>query len=145
VYIDHIYAHKSVVDPVNDKSLLDISGFTDRGGAPVDPEITPEAAGLFQYLRNVMYDEDHVLFGHQQTTQDGLTFSGYGDFRNSDIKAGVNDYPAVFGYDSMTFEWGGGRHVEIDAESAIFSAKEFGAIITLAVHIGNPMGVESAL
>ena len=135
MYLDHIYAHRNVPDPVNDKTPLDISSFIDRGGAPVDQNITVEAASLFQYLRNVMFDPDAVLFGHQQTTQDGLSFTVFGDHRQSDIKLGVNDFPAIFGYDSLFFDWG----LEDSIENAIIAAHEFGAIITLASHIPNPM------
>jgi len=136
MYLDHIYAHRNVPDPLNYKTPLDVSSFVYRGGTPVDPNITVEAASLFQFLRNVMYDPNVIMFGHQQTTQDGLSFSGHGDFTRSDVKLGVNDYPAVFGYDSMTFAW----DLEEAIDSAIFAAQELGAIITLAKHMGNPMG-----
>jgi beta-mannanase len=137
VLIDRIFAHKDTVEPVTGKTPLNIATFTRRGGTPIDRKATLETESLFYYLRNVMYDENRVLFGHQETNQVGVTFSGQGDFRNSDVKAGVGDYPAVFGYDSRTFIYGGNEGYKTDAANAIFAAKELGAIITLASHLGN--------
>jgi len=135
VCIDRIYAHTNAADPNNSQPELDVGGFTDRGGAPVDAFATDETKSLFHYLRNVMLDGTKVLFGHQQSTMNGLTmtdFSGY----QSDIKAGVNDYPAVIGFDTMTYMWSA-DNVRYDAERAIIAAKELGCVITLASHVGN--------
>ena len=135
-WLDRIYAHKDVEDPDNNQTPLDTANFTNKGGKPFDSDITPEAASLFGYLRNVMYDPNKVLFGQQQSTANGLTITATDGYQ-SDIKAGVNDQPAVLGFDSATFGWTEYSAGE-EARRALIAAKELGSIITLASHIGNP-------
>ncbi|WP_309066099.1 glycosyl hydrolase [Microbacterium sp.] len=108
----------------------------------VDDEATAETRSLFAYLRDIR--GEGILFGHQHTTDYGVTFDAR-DGVSSDVKAATGDYPAVFGFDTLIIE---GRERPGDPaatrdENALRLAQSFveadaqGGIVTLSAHIEN--------
>src|SRR5665647_26885 len=67
----------------------------------VDPDVTPATASLFNYLQDVRGKA--TLFGHQHTTSFGVTI-GTADGTTSDVKNGVGDFPAIFGWDTLILQ-----------------------------------------
>lgn len=108
----------------------------------VDKTATPATKSLFSYLDEVR--GTGVLFGQQNTTTHGLTFSGRGDGTQSDVKADVGDYPAVFGFDvGDYFGYGGGESAtQTPAALSQFTsdleqAHTLGGIPTISAHMPN--------
>ncbi|MER5264152.1 glycosyl hydrolase [Actinosynnema sp. NPDC002837] len=109
-----------------------------------DPHATPETRSLFSYLRD--QQGRGVLFGHQQTTEFGVTWDEFTetDGLKSDVKAGVGDHPALFGWD--TGHLGHGSSPGDPAPEENFQAtvklietahNEIGGVHTLASHMDN--------
>ncbi len=85
-----------------------------RGSAPaaaspvapvniVDKDATPATRSLYSYLDTTRGKQ--VLFGHQHTTDNGITFTSTGpDETRSDVKGATGDYPAIFGFDTLILE-----------------------------------------
>ena len=107
----------------------------------VDRLATSNTKSLFAYLDDTR--GKHVLFGHQHTTDEGLTLTGSGQME-SDVKNSVGDFPAVFGWDTLSLEGkekpGVANNPEQSRKNLITSMKqahEAGAIIALSSHMPN--------
>ena len=108
----------------------------------VDPDATPRTASLFSYLRSVQ--GQGILFGHQQSTEYGLTFDPLtADGSHSDVQAAVGDFPAVIGWDaSRTGHGSTPGEVTPDASltktvQMIQAADRLGSIQTMSAHMDN--------
>ncbi|MFD5291446.1 glycosyl hydrolase [Streptomyces rochei] len=103
-----------------------------------DSRATAETRSLFSYLRDGR--GKGILFGHQQTTEFGVTFDK-ADGVASDVRAGVGDYPAVFGWD-MSDQGYGSSPGTPDEKFTTFvelikDAHRTGAINTISAHMNN--------
>ena len=85
----------------------------------------------------------HVLFGHQHTTDEGMTLTDSNQME-SDGKNSAGDFPAVFGWDTASLEGkenpGVPNSLEQSRKNLIASMKqayEKGAIFTLSSHMPN--------
>ncbi|MEF2968439.1 glycosyl hydrolase [Paenibacillus sp. M1] len=67
----------------------------------VDAAATESTRSLFAYLQEVR--GKHVLFGHQHATDEVLSSQPQGEPR-SETYAAVGDYPAMFGWDTLSLE-----------------------------------------
>ncbi|MGK5501224.1 glycosyl hydrolase [Streptomyces sp. URMC 125] len=108
-----------------------------------DPDATPETRSLFAHLRD--RQGEGILFGHQQTTEFGVTFdeSTQTDGIRSDVEAGVGDHPAVFGWDTGHHGHGSAPGDPTPEENfratvrLIEAADRIGGIHTLSSHMDN--------
>src|SRR5665647_2674154 len=108
----------------------------------VDPDVTPATASLFNYLQDVRGKA--TLFGHQHTTSFGVTI-GTADGTTSDVKNGVGDFPAIFGWDTLILqgdERPGQAANTTDQNIAAFAdyiqkADTIGGISTISAHMEN--------
>ncbi|WP_051772480.1 glycosyl hydrolase [Saccharothrix sp. NRRL B-16314] len=125
------------------------TGTAERGGRPEtvrisDPDATPETRSLYSYLRE--QQGKGVLFGHQQTTEFGVTWDEVTetDGLKSDVKAGVGDHPALFGWDTGHLGHGSSPGDPAPEENFRATVKlietahnEIGGVHTLASHMDN--------
>ncbi|MBT2755585.1 mannanase [Mesobacillus foraminis] len=107
----------------------------------VDAKATKNTKSLFAYLQDIR--GKHVLFGHQHATDEGLTLTGSGAFE-SEVKNSVGDYPAVFGWDTLSLEGKEKPGVANDPvqssanlAKSMKEAHEHGGIIALSTHFPN--------
>jgi mannan endo-1,4-beta-mannosidase len=109
-----------------------------------DPDATPETRSLYSYLRE--QQGKGVLFGHQQTTEFGVTWDEFTetDGLKSDVKAGVGDHPAMFGWDTGHLGYGSSPGDPAPEENFQATVKlietahnEIGGVHTLASHMDN--------
>ncbi|MGZ0879247.1 glycosyl hydrolase [Priestia megaterium] len=108
----------------------------------VDPLATKKTKSLFAYLKDIR--GKHVLFGHQHATTEGATISEY-DGTQSDVKNAVGDFPAVYGWDTLSLEgkekpgkWGGSNKENRDALINVMKkAYEHDGILNLSAHMPN--------
>ncbi|KQO13812.1 glycosyl hydrolase [Paenibacillus sp. Leaf72] len=107
----------------------------------VDQHATAETKSLFAYLNGVRGHE--ILFGHQHATDEGVTLTG-ADGSQSEVKNSVGDYPAVFGWDTLSLEGkekpGVPNNVEqsrINLTASVKNAHDLGGIVTLSTHFPN--------
>ncbi|MBM7692048.1 mannan endo-1,4-beta-mannosidase [Peribacillus deserti] len=107
----------------------------------VDAKATNKTKSLFAYLNDVR--GKHVLFGHQHTTDEGLTLTGSGK-PESDVKNSVGDFPALFGWDTLSLEGKEKPGVPNDAEksrenlaASMKEAHDMGGILALSTHFPN--------
>lgn len=113
------------------------------GGALVDSSATPETRSLFAYLEGVQ--GRGVLFGHQHSNTDGATVTDPTALTQSDVKASVGDYPAMFGWDGLALDGDEkpGLTTNSRRQNARLLAKAFvasdklGGINTLSMHMPN--------
>lgn len=95
--------------------------------AQSDPLATCQTQSLYQQLKNL--SSDHLLFGHQNSTFEGIGWEDTNGFKDqSDCLEAVGDYPAIYGFDfvrGFIFQ----RHV--------IRAHERGGIITFSDHMNN--------
>lgn len=95
--------------------------------AQSDLSATCQTQSLYQQLKNLR--TNHLLFGHQNSTFEGLGWEDKNGFEDrSDCLTAVGDYPAVYGFDfvrGFVFQ----RHT--------IRAHERGAIITFSDHMDN--------
>ncbi|PWV89428.1 mannan endo-1,4-beta-mannosidase [Paenibacillus cellulosilyticus] len=109
----------------------------------VDDQASAETKSLFAYLQGTRGKE--VLFGHQHDTD--VSFAGKDGDDNviSDVKNGVGDYPAVFGWDTLSLEGrenppgvaGDYEASRLGLTAAMKHAHELGGIVTLSTHPYN--------
>lgn len=116
-------------------------GSTERVEDLVDPDATAFTKSLFAYLDDVRGQK--VLFGHQHATTEGLSFTNTTETQ-SDVKNAVGDYPAVFGWDTLSLEGKEKPGVPGDLEQSRINliakmkeAHELGGILTLSAHMPN--------
>lgn len=108
----------------------------------VDQNATDKTKSLFTYLQGVRGNA--VLFGHQHATTEGVTITTQ-DGTQSDVKKAVGDYPAVYGWDTLSLEgkekpgvWGGAEQANRDAlVNVMKQAYERGAVLNLSSHMPN--------
>jgi mannan endo-1,4-beta-mannosidase len=107
----------------------------------VDQLATAKTKSTFAYLNDIR--GQHVLFGHQHATDEGLTLKRDG-FVESEVNNSVGDFPAVFGWDTLSLEGKERPGVANDlvqsrknlAES-MKQANAMGGIIALSSHLPN--------
>ncbi|WP_083930197.1 glycosyl hydrolase [Paenibacillus sanguinis] len=108
-----------------------------------DADATAETRSLFAFLNETRGKA--VLFGHQHDTT--VSFAGK-DAQGrviSDVKNSVGDYPAVFGWDTLSLDGleappgvaGDYEASRIGLSSAMKQAYEMGGIVTLSTHPYN--------
>lgn len=119
----------------------------ERHGAPerlplADPDATSRTASLFAYLNS--QQGQGILFGHQQDTEFGVTFSdAQADGTLSDVQAATGDYPAVFGWDFGHQGYGSAPGDPTPQENIehtvklVQAADKLGAIQTFSAHMDN--------
>lgn len=126
--------------------MEDAYGEEDRLLSIVTPSATQETKELFDFLRGKMNSED-ILFGQQHATDEGLTLIGEAPRAGSiesEIKNAVGDYPAVFGWDTLSLDGYEKPGISGDKEaslqnvvSSMKTAHELGGVIVLSMHPYN--------
>lgn len=124
------------------------NGEDDGGETPatgtdfVDVDATAETKSLFDYLNERRGQE--VLFGQQHVTDEGLSFVSGAEGPQSDVKNAVGDFPAVFGWDTLSLEGkekpgvaGDEAKSRENLAAAMKEAHELGGIVTLSAHMPN--------
>ncbi|MDQ0922360.1 hypothetical protein QF038_000868 [Pseudarthrobacter sp. W1I19] len=108
----------------------------------VDSNASPRTASLYAFLQT--QQGRGILFGHQQDTEVGVTFAAENtDGFRSDVKAGVGDHPAVFGWDFGREGYGlapGNPTPEENFQHTVElvkAADRIGAIQTFSAHMDN--------
>lgn len=112
----------------------------------VDVDATEETRQLYDYLRELM-ESEKIMFGQQHAIDEGLTLLGERPrvaSEESEIFNAVGDYPAVFGWDTLSIDGFEQPGIEGDIEQSILNtvasfqkAHNLGAIITLSTHPHN--------
>jgi len=117
---------------------------SDDGGTPVvslvDPDASPMTRSLFQYLRESR--GKRILFGHQHATTVVIALTG--NPIQSDVYNSTGDFPAVFGWDTLSIEGKEKPGIQGDMEASrdrliekMKEAHKLGGIITLSTHLPN--------
>ncbi|MEK4144004.1 glycosyl hydrolase [Paenibacillus sp. FSL L8-0333] len=133
-YFDDFLLAKSTVkpaepvEPINNRTAIETSGFDVSPVNLVDSHATGETASLFAYLKNI--SGNYVMFGHQNDTTERVSDQA-GVI--SDTYNNVNAYPAVFGMDMGDVM----RSGITDTVSVIKAAYEHNGTITLSDHMPN--------
>lgn len=106
----------------------------------VDPDASPKTRSLFQYLLESR--GERILFGHQHDTTVVIALTG--NPIQSDVYHATGDFPAVFGWDTLSIEGkekpGISGDIEASRDRLIEKMKEahqLGGIITLSTHFPN--------
>lgn len=105
----------------------------------VNPRITAETASLLGYLHSV--SGRALLFGHQHDTTQGLTLRNRDSTQDSDVFSAVGDYPAVYGWDTLSIV---GSKPEGDIVRHVKAAYQRGGIVTISTHLPNPTAQSDA-
>ncbi|WP_159885086.1 glycosyl hydrolase [Paenibacillus puerhi] len=151
IYVDNIKLYDKafanggvipVVIPDPAQPVIDTTGFDLSDITIVDSKATDETKSLFAYLRNIR--GKHMLFGQQHSTTQGLTITA-ADGTQSDVKNAVGDFPAVYGWDTLSLEGqeepgGTGNSPEQNAAllaDVMVKAYQRNGIITLSAHMPN--------
>lgn len=100
----------------------------------IDPNATPETRSLYAYLQNI--SNNHILFGHQHATTQGVTFSG-SDGTQSDVYNSVGEFPAVYGWDTLSIDGQEEPNGIYETAEVMKLAYDRGGIITLSAHMNN--------
>lgn len=103
---------------------------------PIDPEATGEARALFEQLNTLR--RDHLLFGHQHSTEYGLGWKATGT-EDSDVKRVTGAFPAVYGWDLFSPEMMTGDRGPASLRAQILAAHARGGINTICWHAPNPV------
>ena len=120
-------------------SLQSIAGDKER---PANPSATRETVNLYRNLKKL--SARGFMFGHQDDLAYGVNWRY--ETGNSDVKAVVGDYPAVYGWDLGGIEMG----QESNLDGIPFKKmKQFikegyarGGVITISWHARSPIGAE---
>ncbi|WP_379154505.1 glycosyl hydrolase [Paenibacillus sp. sgz5001063] len=109
----------------------------------VDPSATAATKSLFAYLNEKSGKE--VMFGHQHDTT--VSFAGKDEAGNviSDVYSSTGDYPAVFGWDTLSLDGheappgvsGDYEASRLGLSAAMKHAHELGGIVTMSTHPYN--------
>jgi mannan endo-1,4-beta-mannosidase len=106
----------------------------------VDPEATAYTKSLYAYLAGQRGKQ--ILFGHQHATTESISSST--DPIQSEVKISTGDYPAIFGWDTLSIE--GKEKPGIFGNAALSrerviekmqEAHELGGIVALSTHPPN--------
>lgn len=102
----------------------------------------PSAEGLAKVLYTNLHNlnEFHLLFGHQNSTVQGIQpqFTDLtGIPGNSDVLTGVNDYPAIYGFDFGDVNFPGISFSQFRQHA--LNAYAEGGVITFSFHARNPI------
>ncbi|RIW34244.1 beta-mannosidase [Bacillus salacetis] len=107
-----------------------------------DQNATQNTRSLFAYLNSISGKE--VLFGHQHATDEGITITREEGIVESDVKNSVGDYPAVFGWDTLSLQGDEKPGVPGDLEqsrknlaASMRQAHEMGGVVALSTHFPN--------
>ena len=117
-----------------------INGYAQAGTKrPADPEATPEARALYEWLWKSQ--KQGTMYGHQDDLMCGHTW--WNEQGRSDTKETVGDYPAVVGFELGEIELGGDRSLDSVAfrdirERVRWWHRQRG-IITVSWHVVNPI------
>lgn len=108
-----------------------------------DPEATAATRSLFAYLDEMSGKQ--IMFGHQHDTT--VSFAGKDADGNviSDVYSATGDYPAVFGWDTLSLDGyetppgvsGNYEASRLGLSAAMKQAHELGGIVTLSTHPYN--------
>ncbi|SFL43351.1 mannan endo-1,4-beta-mannosidase [Gracilibacillus orientalis] len=111
----------------------------------VDPKISDQTKALFSYFQSI--NGEHVLFGQQHAIDEGLTLTNDPPrtaSEQSEILHAVGDYPAIFGWDTLSIVGDEKPGVEGDVAQSIKNlvasmekADELGGVIALSMHPKN--------
>lgn len=101
---------------------------------PFDLEATPETRALLKWLDGVR--RDHLLFGHQHTTQYGLGWKAQGT-DDSDVKRTTGAFPAVYGWDFLEPEKTATGRGPNSMHDHVMAAHARGGVNTVCWHAFN--------
>lgn len=109
----------------------------------VDPDATPYTRSLFVYLNNLR--GERILFGQQHVTDEGFSITDPMG-TDSDVNTAVGDYPAIFGWDTLSLDGYEKPGVNGDEQLSLANtimkmkqAHDLGGILTLSTHPYNPV------
>ncbi len=103
---------------------------------PIDPAATAETRALFEQLNTLR--RDHLLFGHQHTTEYGIGWKATGT-DDSDVKRTTGSFPAVYGWDLFDPKFTTTDRSPSSMRAHILAAHARGGINTLCWHAPNPV------
>lgn len=103
---------------------------------PVDPEATLETRALFHRLDAVR--GEHLLFGHQHTTEYGVGWQATGT-DDSDVKRTAGAYPAVYGWDFFDPKQTAPGEGPLSMRAHVLAAHARGGVNTFCWHAPNPV------
>jgi hypothetical protein len=110
---------------------------------PVDAKASNRTKILYQNLFRVMHDG--IMFGHQDDVAYGTGWML--EAGKSDVKAVVNDYPAVYGFDIGYIEKFSPHNIDSvpfnKMQELIKTGYERGGVITISWHATNPYNGKS--
>ena len=117
--------------------LLCVLWLAGSGAAqPIDPDATPETRALFTLLNDVR--PDHLLFGHQHTTEYGLGWTAAGT-EDSDVMRTTGAFPAVYGWDFFEPLKTTADRGPASMYTHVMAAHARGGINTICWHAFNPV------
>lgn len=135
----------SVTAPSSENTVLRQTSET-RLLAMTDDQASQETKELYAYLKDLNKKKD-ILFGQQHALDEGVTLTSEGSrvgSTDSDVKNAVGDYPAVFGWDSLSLDGYEKPGVSGDPKQSIANltqsmktAHQLGGIITMSTHPHN--------
>lgn len=103
--------------------------------APIDPAATTETRALFERLNTLR--QEHLLFGHQHTTEYGIGWQATGT-DDSDVKRTTGSFPAVYGWDLFSPQLTTIDRGPTSMYAQILAAHARGGVNTLCWHAPNP-------
>lgn len=116
--------------------LAILAGNRHANAAPIDPDATEATRALFVRLDSLR--KEHLLFGHQHSTEYGIGWTATGT-EDSDVKRTTGQYPAVYGwdfYDPKQTTTGDGP---TSMRAHVLAAHARGGISTFSWHDANPV------
>ena len=103
-----------------------------------DDQASQETKELYAYLKDLNKKKD-ILFGQQHALDEGVTLTSEGSragSTDSDVKNAVGDYPAVFGWDTLSLDGYEKPGVSGDPKQSIANLTH-SMIITMSTHPHN--------
>lgn len=135
----------SVTAPSSENTVIRQTSET-RLLAMTDDQASQETKELYAYLKDLNKKKD-ILFGQQHALDEGVTLTSEGSrvgSTDSDVKNAVGDYPAVFGWDTLSLDGYEKPGVSGDPKQSIANltqsmktAHQLGGIITMSTHPHN--------
>lgn len=143
---------KAVSEFAGEEAKTDSSslGTENQQGADVlnmtDSDASQETKELFDYLREKAASPN-ILFGQQHALDEGVTLTSEGSragSTESEVKNAVGDYPAVFGWDTLSLDGHEKPGVAGDPEQSLKNvtesmktAHQLGGVLVLSMHPYN--------